>query len=111
MKVIEINKQDLIKSIAVNCTLFGDPFMGLYVDSDGNIDCVEQSESGDSMPVLTFAGMGGFQDDNGLHTDDEQYDATGVAEYIVESGDCLKFNGTLLNDSGEDVEYKFTLIE
>lgn len=110
MKTVTINKQDLITSIESNCTSFGDPFLGLYVDVDGNIDCVELSSSGNSMPILTFAGMGGFQDDNDLHADDENYDAIGVATYIVNDGECLKWSGSLLTDDGSEIEYKFEVI-
>lgn len=110
MKTVTINKQDLITWIESNCTSFGDPFLGLYVDVDGNIDCVEASSSGNLMPILTFAGMGGFQDDNDLHVDDENYDAIGVANYIVDDGECLKWFGSLLSEDGSEIECKFEFI-
>lgn len=110
MKTVTVNKQDLITLIESNCKKFGDPYLGLYVDVYGNIDCVEQGSCGNSMPILTFAGMGGFQDDNNLHTDDENYDAPAVAKYIVDDGECLKWSGSLLSDDGSKVEYKFEVI-
>ncbi|MBB1333941.1 hypothetical protein [Pseudoalteromonas sp. SR41-6] len=110
MKKIFISKKDLIQAIEDNCSDFGNPFSGLYVDVEGCIACTEKSSSGNSMAILTFSGMGEFVDENGLYADDENYDAAGVAKYIVEEGECLNLSGSLLSDDGSEIEYKFEII-
>ena len=110
MNTVAINKQDLINAIKNNCSSFGDPFMGLYVNASGEIDCTQLSESGDSMPILTFSGMGEFTDDGGLLPSDNDYDALDVAKYIVDDGECLTWNGTLVKDDGAEGKYTFKII-
>jgi len=106
---IIINKKTLLSAIEDNCDAFGDSFSGLYVDVDGNVSCVNKSDSGDLMPILTFSGMGEFIDENGNYPSDEDYDSNSVAAYIVDDGECLNFNGELCDGNGECVEYAFVI--
>ncbi|GAF85103.1 unnamed protein product, partial [marine sediment metagenome] len=110
MNTIQINKNDLIKAIEESCNKFGDSFLGLYVDVDGDIECTDLQRSGDSTLILGFGGMGEYTDLNGLYSDDEGYDAKGTAEYIVENQE-LEFSGTILEDDGSETDYEFNVYD
>ena len=111
MNTVQINKADLTKAIQGNCHKFGDAFLGLYVDIDGEIECTDLNRSGDSMLILSFGGMGEFTDSEGRYSDDDKYDAKDVAEYIVGDQECLMWGGTILEDDGSEVDYKFNVYD
>jgi hypothetical protein len=111
MNTVQINKSDLIKAIKENCSKFGDSFLGLYVDVDGDIDCTDLNRSGNSMLILGFGGMGEFTDSEGRYSDDDNYDAQDVAEYIVGDQECLMWGGTILEDDGSEADYKFNVYD
>lgn len=107
---IVIKKEDLIDAIAGNYDEFGNPYKGLYVDLSGEIECADSSGAEDKVAIMTFSGMGDFTDENGLYNDHEDYNAGGVAEYIVDDGECLKWSGAIMNEDGEEVEYDIVVI-
>lgn len=112
MNTVKINKNVLIKALEENCNKFGDSFLGLYVDVEGNIECTDLQRSGDSMLILGFSGMGDYVDNGGLHADDESYDCKGVAEYIVnDEQDPLETSGAIQNIEGSETYYSFNFID
>jgi hypothetical protein len=106
-KVININKSTLINSIANNSIDFGHKLKGLYVDVDGNITCIEKSDKGNLMPIITFSGMENYIDDNGWKPENENYDANAVSQNIVSTGECMMAGGSILSEDGTTQEFNF----
>jgi hypothetical protein len=106
---IKIDHVALVAIIAENASLFGDAFHGIYADVNGGLDCCEKSNSGDSVAVITFSGMGDFVDDSGRYTHDALYDSKMVAECIVYDAECLERYGIIYNDAGDEIEYSIVV--
>jgi len=107
MKTITISRTELVEVIYQNTESFGDPFKGVYTDINGHLSVSEAQP--ELMPILSFSGVGEFVDFDGNYPQSENYEAQAVAEYIVDERDCLYEQGFLLQENGNEVEYKFQL--
>ena len=120
---IEVKKSELVACIENNVSSFGDDFSAIYVDVNGYIDCRTTSEDNSNwMPILTFGGMGEFneisEDEAGdLVVDNSKFEWSGfsgdraIAEYIVDDGECLTFTDDYTDDNGDCSQYKINIVE
>lgn len=89
MNTIQIQKSKIIGLIASNVDFFGDDFAAIYVDVHGNISFYENYQPSGEFKLFGFSGFGEFLDENCNHPGSDEYDADGVAAYIINETDCL----------------------
>ena len=105
MNTIKINKAQLISAIAASSADFGDAFLSICVSLNGDIECKQPSHS--DLVIMALSGMGEFSDSDCNYYDNDNYDAWGVAKYIVEDGSCLNLTAETI----DAVSYEFKIVE
>ena len=111
MKIINIEKQELKSFIEKIIPDFGSSDTAIYIQTDGTVDVRNDGESMiDWYPLLTVSGMGDFVDENNNYPSDDNYDLSGVAEYIISEG-LYDPSITVVNDDGSETDYSIEIVE
>ncbi|MCV6612870.1 MAG: hypothetical protein OIF55_19105 [Amphritea sp.] len=81
----QINKPDLINTLANAAQHFGSSDWSVYANTEGQTDTRHTSEDNtDWTEIVNLYGLQDMTDANGNYSDDDGFGATGAAEWIVE---------------------------
>lgn len=88
MTTIKIKKSDLIKELSTAVEYFGSTDWDIYVSADGSVDTRHNTYSTSGWDeIIDLYYLGDYSDENDNIPGDENYDARGVAEWLVNETD------------------------
>ena len=111
MTTIKIKKTELIKAIASVAEHFGSADWDVFVDVDGAVDARHNTEINAEWDEFVDLYTLGYTDENDNCPGDDEYDAKGMAEWIVDEGDAIPSHIDRLNaETGEFETVEIELI-
>ena len=104
MTTIQIKKTELINTLLSAAEHFGSTDWDVFVDVDGDVDTLHNTEVSAEWNELIDLHSLGYTDENDNCPGDDEYDAQGIAEWIVNETDAIPSNIEWYNDKTGEFE-------
>jgi len=104
-RTVSINKQALQDAIVAGLTHAGEHDWFVCVDKEGSPEvCHNTSVGFHDLYQVMDCGLMSFEDSEGRHYDDPDYDAEGVAQWLIDEADLeLEFEDSVWCNKREDL--------